>query len=520
MAKKSSRLGFTPLEYRISALPSSVAGIIVIALMMYHGIVLVPETKMKAYLLLVFGILAILYVAGLDLWIIPSASTKRAFGWANIVIATIGLAFLTFITPEQLDIYLGVLLVLSTSLSSIISERSPSYVMIFLVTGLTIYIRREYVVSLQEWTFHLGMAIISVIMFETIWRLKKLSRDHIRRLETITDFSRQITSTLNTKQVMALLNAAFQNSVEADTYFVGIREGNDMRLELIYDDGQFYEDQRVNLEGTLSGWVLNNQESLFLPDLRKEVELPGVRLVLVGKHKTNLSWMGVPMHSSTVDGVIAIGSYHPNAFDKADLELLANLAQHASLAIDNAYSHAQVELQARLDSLTGVYNHGFFLKLLGEQIDQAAAENEPLSLIMLDIDHFKQYNDSFGHLVGDEVLKTLCDAIKQHIKNTDSVGRWGGEEFAISLPNANLTQALHVASRIRETMGILTVQNNNYETIPVPTMSQGIAIFPIDANEVIKLIDLADHRLYIAKSRGRDQIEPEPNERKVQLELD
>ena len=90
MAKKSSRLGFTPLEYRISALPSSVAGIIVIALMTYHGIVLVPETKMKAYLLLVFGILAILYVAGLDLWIIPSASTKRAFGWANIVIATIG----------------------------------------------------------------------------------------------------------------------------------------------------------------------------------------------------------------------------------------------------------------------------------------------------------------------------------------------------------------------------------------------------------------------------------------------
>jgi diguanylate cyclase (GGDEF)-like protein len=281
-----------------------------------------------------------------------------------------------------------------------------------------------------------------------------------------------------------------------------------MRLELIYDDGEYFENQRVKLEGSLSSWVLSNHQSLFLPDLRKEVDLPGVRLVLVGKHKTSLSWMGVPMCTGNVDGIIAIGSYHPNAFDRADLELLVNLAQHAAQALSNTYEHEQVELRSRLDSLTGVYNHGSFLRLLQQQADEATAERQPLSLIMLDVDHFKQYNDSYGHLVGDEVLTTLCGTIKQHIKGTDVVGRWGGEEFVISLPNTGPEQAEQVALRVRDTMQMLTVRVDEGKTVPVPTVSQGLAVFPREASTIIELIHLADKRLYIAKERGRNQIEP------------
>ncbi len=236
-------------------------------------------------------------------------------------------------SPDQLDIYVAVLLILAVITSSIISERGPSYLMIILTTAVIMGVRQDYINNLPEWTFHLSIALIAAIVVETVRQLKNLSRDHIRRLETITDFSRNITSTLNTRQLMALLNAAFQNAVEADTYFVGMREGDEMRLELVYDDGEYFENQRVNLEGSLSSWVFNNHQSLFLPDLRKEVELPGVRIVLVGKHKTSLSWMGVPMKSENVDGIISIGSYKPNAFDRADLELLSNLAQHAAQAL-------------------------------------------------------------------------------------------------------------------------------------------------------------------------------------------
>ncbi len=130
---------------------------------------------------------------------------------------------------------------------------------------------------------------------------------------------------------------------------------------------------------------------------------------------------------------------------------------------------------------------------------------------MLDIDYFKQFNDTYGHLVGDRILNSLCIAIRQHIKQGDAVGRWGGEEFVISLPNATGEQALQVATRISETMATLRVEDREQRTIPVPTVSQGIAVFPHEVDEIYRLIDLADRRLYVAKERGRNQIEPEIN---------
>ena len=262
------------------------------------------------------------------------------------------------------------------------------------------------------------------------------------------------------------------------------------------------------IEGTLANWVIKNQKALFLPDLRDDVHLEDVKVRIIGKEKTSLSWIGVPLKAANINGIMALASYKANSFDLADLELLSSLAQHVTLALDNTIRHAQVEEQARLDSLTGVYNHGYFLKRLSEQAKETLLNNAPLSLIMLDIDYFKQFNDTYGHLVGDRILNSLCTAIKQHIKQGDAVGRWGGEEFIISLPNATGEQAMQVAKRISETMALLRVEDREQRTVPVPTVSQGIAILPCEADEIYRLIDLADRRLYIAKERGRNQIEP------------
>ncbi|MEP6894993.1 MAG: sensor domain-containing diguanylate cyclase, partial [Chloroflexota bacterium] len=222
-------------------------------------------------------------------------------------------------------------------------------------------------------------------------------------------------------------------------------------------------------------------------------------------------WIGVPLKAANVNGIMALASYKPNAFDLADLELLSSLAQHVTLALDNTIRHAQVEEQARLDTLTGVYNHGHFLIRLTEQAKAASLNQMPLSLIMLDIDYFKQFNDTYGHLVGDRILTSLCTVIKQHIKDGDTVGRWGGEEFIISLPNTTGDQAIQVAKRISKTMAKIRVEDRDHMTIPVPTVSQGIAMLPNEVDEIYRLIDLADRRLYVAKERGRNQIEPDEN---------
>ena len=185
--------------------------------------------------------------------------------------------------------------------------------------------------------------------------------------------------------------------------------------------------------------------------------------------------------------------------------------QQAALALNNARQHKLVTLQAQTDSLTKVYNHGYFLERLGEELVLAREDDTPLCLIMLDVDFFKRYNDTYGHLVGDEVLMLMVKTIKRFIKERDSIGRWGGEEFVICLPKTKLAGAQLVAKRIQETLEKMHVSVLDQKDIPVPTISQGIAEFPKEADETFKLVDLADQRLYIAKNRGRNQIEPDLN---------
>jgi diguanylate cyclase (GGDEF)-like protein len=175
---------------------------------------------------------------------------------------------------------------------------------------------------------------------------------------------------------------------------------------------------------------------LFLPDLRQPLDLEDVDVIVVGKDKTSLSWIGVPLTSNRFKGMLALASYQPNAFNRGDIELLANLAQHTAMALENAANHAEVQDRTRRDSLTGVLNHGYFLETLQNVLEEAASFNSPVSVIMLDVDYFKQYNDTYGHLIGDKVLLQLCETIRAHIKTIDSVGRWGGEEFIITLPGA------------------------------------------------------------------------------------
>ena len=165
----------------------------------------------------------------------------------------------------------------------------------------------------------------------------------------------------------------------------------------------------------------------------------------------------------------------------------------------------EVERQASLDSLTGVLNHGHFIEALHQASQLAKREKTSLSLIMLDIDHFKGYNDTYGHVIGDQVLKLTVEAIEKHVKSTDSVGRWGGEEFGIALPDANIHQAELVAQRIRKTLTSLPLSDSQGNPIPKPTVSQGIATLPVHSQDIDELIKIADRALYRAKGKGRDQ---------------
>lgn len=496
---------FAPQEVRRFISPLTIASLVILTGMIMEAVSRRPAPNLP---LAFYGGLGIAYIATVHILLLRSAFRHGTYRVINSVLAGIGIGILTYLLSERLNEITHILVVFSVVVTTMISGRMYAYLTLLLIMAVSLPAEFSQLRSAEAILEYATPFFVSVIVAEVIVRIKHTAHQHIHRLEIINQVSREIMQTLDTKQTFALLDKTIQDTLEADTYFIGIVENGKIQLELFFDDGEYFNGMRVPFEGTLSGWMIRNQKVLFLPDLREEVELDGVERFIIGRDRTSLSWIGVPLKAENVTGVLALASYDANAFDRADLELLISLGQHVTLALDNSIRHAQVERQARLDSMTGVYNHGYFLKLLAEQAEEASRTHTPLSLIMLDIDYFKQYNDTYGHLVGDRILNSLCSAIQHNIKQADAVGRWGGEEFIISLPGATGRQAYQVARRIGETMRSLRVEDRDSRTVPIPTVSQGIAVYPGEANEIYRLIDVADKRLYVAKGRGRNQVEP------------
>lgn len=188
-------------------------------------------------------------------------------------------------------------------------------------------------------------------------------------------------------------------------------------------------------------------------------------------------------------------------FNKKDLEFVEALANQAAIAVDNA----QLYELATKDGLTKLYIHRHFYFLLESEIKRVQRYHHVLSLLMMDIDNFKQVNDTYGHLVGDIVLKEIAATIQKTIRHVDIPARYGGEEFTIILPETAALNAVIIAERLRQKISEIEVKVDE-NTILRPTVSIGIAEFPNAADGIKELIDCADKALYVSKENGKNCI--------------
>jgi diguanylate cyclase (GGDEF)-like protein len=159
------------------------------------------------------------------------------------------------------------------------------------------------------------------------------------------------------------------------------------------------------------------------------------------------------------------------------------------------------------DRLTDLYNHGYLHQRLDEELERAARFGHQLSVIMLDIDDFKQFNDRYGHPKGDMVLRAVSTIVTQNLREIDVAARYGGEEFVLVLPETDLAGAAAVAERIRVSMAEyphLSIPGDN-ETV-TQTVSLGVATYPQHATTTARLIEAADIAMYEAKRRGKNQV--------------
>ncbi|MBC7929070.1 MAG: sensor domain-containing diguanylate cyclase [Rubrivivax sp.] len=206
-------------------------------------------------------------------------------------------------------------------------------------------------------------------------------------------------------------------------------------------------------------------------------------------------------------GVLMVASDDPErVWQDNELMLLRTVADQVAVAVNHARLFQQMQHQALTDSLTGCFNRRFFEIQLERDLHLATRMRQPVSLILLDIDHFKRVNDTHGHDAGDRALRIIADAIREEVRGVDTAVRYGGEEFAIILPQAGPEGALVVAERLRS-----RIERTEVPGVGCITASLGVATFPLDASSRELLVTTADRALFQAKRTGRNRVSSLPD---------
>ncbi len=200
-----------------------------------------------------------------------------------------------------------------------------------------------------------------------------------------------------------------------------------------------------------------------------------------------------------IASILVVDNYiTKKTISKEDFKIFKMFAEQAAGALENSRSFELTLTKAHTDPLTGLWNYGYFQYKLDEELAKSESTKEDLSVLMIDIDNFKQYNDSYGHIRGDQVLKKIGAAIKENCRKIDIVCRYGGEEFSLILPSNNKRESRLLAERIRTSIEKNPILKYNF------TISIGVATFPQDHTEKKELLQKADAALYRAKNKGKN----------------
>jgi diguanylate cyclase (GGDEF)-like protein len=209
------------------------------------------------------------------------------------------------------------------------------------------------------------------------------------------------------------------------------------------------------------------------------------------------------LYKQAIIGIIILAGME--AFSAKGLQRLAACEPILSMAMNNAITHQQMQQLAALDSLTGIYNRRFGYNRIQEEFSRAIRSGSSLSLIMMDIDHFKAVNDTYGHVVGDKIIVQITKTAMGAIREGDLMIRYGGEEFLCVLPGANKQDAAFVAERIRVMVKDSVLRDGDQEIRT--TISLGTVSYPNEnVNDIQQMINLADEAMYTAKKTGRNRV--------------
>lgn len=252
----------------------------------------------------------------------------------------------------------------------------------------------------------------------------------------------------------------------------------------------------------LPGKAIKSGKTLIVKDLSRYKG----KIYAKGERPQKGSYLGIPLKrlDGEVIGIINAHKSKSKGFTDEDVHLFEAVAEHVGIAIDNARQYQRTKDLSHHDDLTGLFNRRYFYDRFEKEVERAKRYNRLFSVILLDLDHFKLYNDSFGHLAGDRALERVAEALNKTVRKVDIVARYGGEEFVIILPETDKENAVFVAEKLRKKVEKLKLGKDS--TNGALTITLGVSNFPLDAVETLDLLESADKALYHGKALGRNVV--------------
>ena len=322
------------------------------------------------------------------------------------------------------------------------------------------------------------------------------------------ELGKALTSSLQLDQVLRTIMEKIDEFLRPDNWSLLLldEEKQELYFELaVGKASQALKDVRIKMGQGIAGWVAQHQETVVVPDTTKDTRFFSK---VDEKTKTETqSIVAVPVRfRDTCLGVIElINCMGPDGFDPRDLKLLEALSDFAAIALENARHVKKIHELTITDDCTSLYNARHMGFILETEIYRSQRYNYEFSIVFIDLDHFKQVNDTHGHLVGSRLLAEIGNALKEHCRLIDFAFRYGGDEFVILLPQTSKENALNVARRlhklVRETTWLVP-QGLNIKLTP----SVGVASYPADSRTKEGLLHLADEAMYLVKNTRRDSV--------------
>ncbi len=254
----------------------------------------------------------------------------------------------------------------------------------------------------------------------------------------------------------------------------------------------------------ISGIVAKSGKSILIEDVSKDKRY----LHYKDKKKDVGSFLSIPLiiKGNEIIGVLNVHKKMLSGFTPGDVDLFSEIAYDLANAIDKAKVYEETKELSMKDDLTSLYNRRFFNGNLEQEFVRAKRYNRTFSLIMLDIDNFKVYNDTNGHLKGDDAIKKTSKLLLKNIRKSDIIARYGGEEFIVLMPEIDHKGALRVAENLREVIERTEFVNEKAQPGGNFTITAGVSTYPGKARSIIDMIDYADKALYAGKALGRNVV--------------